>query len=163
MRMLRVSKGCDSDPRKRVKNIFFRLTNSTRVQTTRLKSKKNYHKLLLGQIQSTCANHRKADKTRELHRVVARWSLKVSSALDSSPDARVDESRRSQSTRCLGSLSTLAIVTRVGSIRFSLESENNLNIDTRRKWKFNLSFSWKQKVVLFNLYQLKLFSVEFKP
>ena len=64
MRMLRVSKRCDSDPRKRVKNIFFLLTNSTRVPTTRLKSKKNYHKLLLGQIQSTCANHRNADKAR---------------------------------------------------------------------------------------------------
>ena len=57
----------------------------------------------------------------------------VSSALDSSPDARVDEIRRSQSTRCLGSLSTLAIVTRVSSLRFSVESENNWNINTRRK------------------------------
>ena len=57
----------------------------------------------------------------------------VSSALDSSPDARVDEIRRSLSTRCLGSLSTLAIVTRVGSLRFSVESENNWNINTRRK------------------------------
>lgn len=65
MRMLRVSKGCDFDLRKRVKNIFFQLTNSTTVPTTRLKSKKGYHKVLLGQIQSTRANHRNADKARD--------------------------------------------------------------------------------------------------
>lgn len=88
----------------------------------------------------------------------------VSSALDSSPPC---SSGRNQA-KPVDAVPRLIVDTRhsntrVGSLRFSVESENNLNINTRRKWKFNLSFLWKQKVVLFNLYQLKLFSVEFKP